>query len=159
MFEILISGLFVAFASTCNAVMDETDHEFDLSIFKDLFNFKIFGYTWNIWAGESKMWLNKYENRDQAAGKRLVWFTIRKIKIYVPVQLTDIWHFAKMWMVIFLILALTWLIISFLFGWFYLPPMNTELIILFIASVITYYALCWNVPFMLFYQNIFRVKK
>jgi hypothetical protein len=94
----IISDIILVFlAAFCNAVMDKTDHHFSISIFS-----KIKSKKWRMWFNENESWRNKYVDRDPSNG-RVKW-EIFGIKFNKPVQLTDAWHFFKMWMIFFICL-------------------------------------------------------
>jgi len=81
--------LCVTIAAICNAVMDTCAHHFS----KSIFNSKELAGPW--WNGETS-WRNKYVAGDPKNGRRKISGT----PINIPVQLTDAFHFFKMWMII-----------------------------------------------------------
>lgn len=146
---ILISGTFVVLAAIMNAIMDVTDHKFNSTIFLNMFKGTVFfGIPWNLWAGIDKMWLNKYNNRDVNQGLRedkILFFKGNFVQLY------DIWHFSKMWMICFFIFGL-------LFNIFWITlyfDIASWISWITLASEFIYYGFCWNVTFNLFYNKIF----
>ena len=125
---IILSLLFLALASICNAIMDKTSHHFEKSIFSKAKNRK--------WWYTPDSWKNKYIDGDSTKG-RIKWFW----KINKPVQLTDAWHFFKMLMIFFIVFS----IIS------YKEIFNPILDIIIYGSI-------WNLTFILFYKKIFKLK-
>lgn len=127
-----------------NAVMDVCDHKFYNSVFyKPGCTKKIFGTEWNLWFGSDRMWLNKYVNRDPDQGLR-TWRILFWDMHFV--QLSDVWHFAKMLMIGMLLIHLP---VGIFIGY------NTTLPIWLLASaawVINSFA--WNFSFNLFYKKI-----
>jgi len=121
-------------ASICNAVMDKTNHHFNRSIFNKL------NPKW--WNGEIS-WRNKYVGGDVKDG-RVKWV----LGLNKPVQLTDAFHFFKMLMIVFMVLA----IVTF--------P-SVEYFSLNMFYLICGYGLAWNLTFSFFYHKIFtkRVDK
>ena len=83
-------------SATLNALMDITSHKFYRSIFNHIQNPKI-----KAWFRTPDSWKLKYEWDTGKIIGRKKWNGIR-----IPSQLTDSWHFAKMWMIIFLCLAI-----------------------------------------------------
>jgi hypothetical protein len=86
----MLSIVFFIFAAICNAIMDVSSFHYSKSIFRS--NKANFRYWWD---GEIS-WLNKYIDRDFLEG-RIKW-NIFGIKINKPVQITDAFHFFKMFM-------------------------------------------------------------
>ena len=89
---IYLSLLFIVLASICNSIMDTSVHHYSTSIFKKL------NPLW--WDGETS-WRNKYIDGDSTKGRVKWYFGLDK-----PVQLTDAFHFFKMWMIIFISLSI-----------------------------------------------------
>jgi len=145
---VFVSGIFIMLAAIMNATMDVTDQKFGQSIFFNLFKFKMFfGIEWNLWAGIDQMWRNKYVDRDVSKGLREDKILFIKANF---VQLYDIWHFSKMWMVFFFIIATMVALFAICLGFDYTNWISwATLVIVFI-----YYALCWNVTFNLFYKKV-----
>lgn len=127
---IYISLICIALAAVCNAIMDIIVHHYHKSIFTNKKYFK--GYWWN----GSSSWKNKYIDGDITKGRR----KIKGTNINYPVQLTDAWHFFKMWMIVFICAS----IVTFPGG---LPIY--KLAILFLT-----YGALWNNTFSLFYNKI-----
>lgn len=92
--------------------------------------------------------MNKYVDRDVSKGLREDKILFIKANF---VQLYDIWHFAKMWMIVFFILATLFAAFAITIGFDYTNWISW---ILLVSSFI-YYGLCWNVIFNLFYDKIF----
>lgn len=92
---------------------------------------------WNFHQG----WRNKYIDRDPKNG-RVKWFW----GINKPVQITDAWHFFKMWMIIFMCSAAVccagsiWLTENY--EWY------SYIILLVIFGTM------WNLTFSAFYNKI-----
>jgi hypothetical protein len=144
---ILVSGIFIMLAAIMNATMDVSDYKLDKSIFLNLFKFKMFfGIDWNTWVGPKK-WLNKYIDRDPDKGLREDKILFIKANF---VQLYDIWHFAKMWMVVFFIFATLFALFAITLGFDYTNWVSW----VFLVSTFIYYGLCWNVPFNIFWNKI-----
>ena len=122
----MTSLIFLSLAAICNAVMDIIAHHFWDSIFFRQPNLK--------WWNSKISWNNKY-NADNTR-KKWLWGLIKK-----PVQITDAWHFFKMIMIIFIIIA----IVTYdgMELWYYLP--------------LSYIA--WNGTFVLFYKYFLRKNK
>ncbi|GJQ44111.1 MAG: hypothetical protein JETCAE03_36090 [Ignavibacteriaceae bacterium] len=149
---ILISGVFVMLAAIMNATMDVTDHKFAQTIFVDMFKKGFFNIPWNLWTGQDKMWLNKYNNRDINQGLRedkILFITANFVQLY------DIWHFTKMWMIVFFILGLLFNIFWIALGFDITSWISWTMLV---GSFI-YYGLCWNVTFNLFYDKILLRKE
>lgn len=131
---IVLSFVLLALAAICNAVMDVSDHHYHKSIFRRFDN-----RLW--WDGEIS-WKNKYIDGDFNKGRVKWYFGLNK-----PVQITDAWHFFKMWMIIFICGAiLSALFASFEPNWWNIP-------LLFLG-----YGVTWNVTFSTFYNRIFKTK-
>jgi len=119
--------------------MDVTNYHYSKSIFKNL------NPMW--WNGELS-WKNKYINGDPSLGFRKLFPNSKGLlgKINYPVQLTDAWHFFKMFMIVFLSASVVTFVntisdISY-----------SELIYFFIYGVL------WNLWFNLFYNRILSSK-
>lgn len=107
----MISLLFLCIASLCNAIMDVSMFRFDKSILKTD------NQKWDEWWSDRR--------------KRLYWG-----KHFLQ-QLNDAWHFFKMWMIVFFILAII----------FY-KPMFAFYVDFWI------YGIAWNLIFNLFFDHI-----
>lgn len=132
------SLIFLILASICNAVMDKSVHHYNSSIFSRFKNQK-----W--WNGEIS-WKNKYVDGDYSKGRVKWFFDLNK-----PVQLTDAFHFFKMWMVLFISLSIITfnkclVLINCRYEWY------NFLILLSI------YGTVWNVTFSLFYNRVFSIE-
>jgi len=145
---IFVSGIFIMLAAIMNATMDVTDQKFDQTIFKDMFKFKMFfGIEWNMWAGQFQMWRNKYIDRDVSKGLRedkILFFKGNFVQLY------DIWHFTKMWMIFFFICATLFALFAICLGFDYTSWISWVTLV----STFIYYALCWNVTFNIFYKKV-----
>ena len=128
----ILSFLFFSLAALCNAVMDKTNYHYHKSIFTK------FNRVW--WDGEIS-WVNKYVDGDTKKG-RVKW-NVLGFEFDKPVQLTDAFHFFKMWMIIFL--ALSVVTFNGVDGGFF------EWVGLFLA-----YGTIWNSTFSIFYEKIFE---
>lgn len=143
MILVFLNFILFALASMCNSIMDTLDHHQSKSIFTKFKNQK----WWNADSG----WKNKYVDYDGDIKKgiepRRVKWKILGIEFNKPVQLTDAWHFFKMWMIIFLALSvMTFAKCVILNGCEY--QWYTFLAILFTYGII------WNSTFSLFYEKI-----
>jgi len=128
----ILSFLFIALASICNAIMDVIDHHYYISIFNKS-TIKSMQY-WN----PSDSWRNKYINRDASQGRKR-FLKFKKFKGFkVHPSFTDEWHLMKSLMSIFLCLS-----ISCYSGGF---------------SIINFILLgtTWNMVFSLFYARLLR---
>jgi len=126
---LIFSFIFLILASTCNAIMDTSVHHYDSSIFTN--------YNMLWWDGAIS-WKNKYVDGDTEKGRVKWFFGINK-----PVQLTDAFHFFKMFMIIFICLAIVCGVFSNLEREWYV------FLLLFIG-----YGITWNVVFSRFYDKI-----
>jgi len=126
---LIFSFIFLILASICNAIMDTSVHHYDSSIFTN--------YNMLWWDGEIS-WKNKYVDGDTEKGRVKWFFGINK-----PVQLTDAFHFFKMFMIIFICLA----IVCGVFG--VIEHQWYTFLSLFIG-----YGITWNVVFSRFYDKI-----
>jgi tryptophan-rich sensory protein len=111
--------------------MDTSNHHFDTSIFRD--------YNMLWWDGTIS-WKNKYIDGDPKKGRVKWYFGINK-----PVQLTDAFHFFKMWMIIFICSA----IVSVLY-------VDIELEWYSFFLFLLGYGTTWNVVFSGFYDKILK---
>ena len=118
-----MSIVFLALAAICNATMDVSVHHYYNSIFSHLNP-----YWWN---GEIS-WSSKYINKDSKQG-RVKWFK----NVNKPVQLTDAFHFFKMWMIVFICLS----IVTF-------TPLTSPYIMFIV------YGIVWNTCFSIFYNGV-----
>jgi hypothetical protein len=134
MILLLLSFIFFGLAAICNAVMDTSNHHYSKSIFSDFKN-----EMW--WNGEIS-WKNKYIDGDHTKGRVKWLFGLNK-----PVQLTDAFHFFKMWMIIFLA-------ISPICAFYSCLELNGWVSALLIGA----YGVTWNMLFSAFYDNVF-IKK
>ena len=142
----LIIILFFAASGICNSIMDTLDHHQSTSIFSKFKN----QMWWNFHQG----WRNKYIDRDPKKGRVKLFNT----NINKPVQLTDAWHFFKMWMIIFGATSITLAasspytlyLVNFGNDWNYLLNSIIHMVIL---------GLAWNLPFSLFYDKIWIMKE
>lgn len=140
----MISILFFILAAICNAIIDVTQFHF----YDSIFNGRLFGYKFNSnWYNGLLSWKNKYEQNNPYFGRKKIKKGILK-GVFIPVQITDAFHFFKMLMIIFLAIA----VISF----------DVSILKIISNSFIKYstlliiYGLCWNVPFSYFYTKILR---
>jgi hypothetical protein len=97
-FILTLGVLFIMLEAISNAVMDTVDHHQGQSIFPK-----------TLWWNSNQGWRNKYIDRDSTKGrvqwKWVSWITFGKFSMNKPVQLTDSWHFFKMWGITFYILS------------------------------------------------------
>jgi len=126
-------------ASICNSVLDTVDHHQGDSIFSSFKN--------PLWWNSDEGWRNKYVDRDPKKGRVKWYFGMNK-----PVQLTDSWHFFKMWMIIFICTSITLMVFS--------PVLTIQLtcgwvdyVVNFIGQILIMGAV-WNNTFTLFYNKI-----
>jgi len=121
----VISLIFLSLSAICNAIMDTVSFHYEKSIFYKLSNHK--------WWNPKISWNNKY-NQDSTR-KKWLWGLINK-----PVQVTDAFHFFKMLMIMFIVIA----IVTYkgMNLWYYLP--------------LSYIA--WNGTFVLFYKYLLKKK-
>ncbi len=133
MIWLIFSFVFVALAAACNAVMDKSSHHYSSSIFSDFGN--------ELWWNGEISWRNKYNNGDSTQGRVKWYFGLNK-----PVQITDAWHFFKMWMIIFMCSSVTCGIFShqenIIWWWF----------VIYLGSLGT----LWNITFSAFYDKILK---
>lgn len=130
------SFLLISFSAFCNAVMDTVDHHFSTSKFDFIHNPK-----WRMWFNENQGWRNKYIDRNPAKGRRF--WIILGIKVVIPVQITDAWHFFK-----------TLMIFSFV-GAIVFHDNSNPIWIKIIQYVLL--GITWNVTFSFFY-NTYLIK-
>ena len=132
---IIVSFILLALSSICNSVMDTITHHYDTSIFKDIKN--------RAWWDPNKSWRNKYLFLNPQYGRvkwKVLGFLINK-----PVQITDAFHFFKMWMIILFcgsIVCALYACITLV--WWHFP--------LFLLG----YGTTWNMVFSLFYDKILK---
>lgn len=96
---LILSLIFICLAAISDSIVDACMHHYDKSIFSDK------KYDKNWW-DSSISWKNKYVEYDKyGTAFPVIWFKIKKgMKIYPikkPVQLTDAFHFFKMFRIIF----------------------------------------------------------
>ena len=117
----MVSLVFLSLAAICNSVIDTVSFHYEKSIFYNLFL--------REWWDSRISWNNKY-NTDSTR-KKWLWGLINK-----PVQFTDAFHFFKMLMIMFIVIA----IVTYkgMELWYYLP--------------LSYIA--WNGTFVLFYKYL-----
>lgn len=131
MLAIVLSFVFIGLAAVCNSLMDKPMHHWDKSIFSKIKKNKEWWYS-------PDSWKNKYVDRDSTKGRvKWLWGLINK-----PVQLTDSWHFFKMWMIIFICLAIS---------------MQSNVIHPAVDWI--FYGLLWNGSFSLLYNVILKKRK
>ncbi len=152
----MASIVYLILAAFCNAVMDVTLFHYHKSIFM--------GMNGKWWDG-SRSWENKYVDYYLYGKKRK-----KKWGIVVPVQLTDAFHYFKMWMIIFMVLAVTnytGIVVPFLdlpecsagniwcklYTYLLRPDVYTKIMDILILGLI------WNSTFTLFYDTILIKKK
>lgn len=121
----MISITFLILASISNAIMDVSAHHYYNSIF--------FKYNKPSFFNSEISWRNKYIDFNPKNGRRKILNT----SIDFPVQFTDLWHFAKMLMIIFLCAS----IVTFDF--------DKYLLLIFVG-----YGIIWNKTFSLFYDKL-----
>lgn len=131
----ILTLIFLAFAAACNAVMDTSVQHYTSSIFAK-FN--------PLWWDGSTSWKNKYVDGDPTKGYVKWYFGFNK-----PVQLTDAFHFFKMWMIIFICLSIVNYSVHFVTivcqcSWYAYP-----LMVLILGTT-------WNLTFSLFYNKILK---
>lgn len=131
----MISIVLLILAGICNSIMDTCQHHYWESIFKNLDN--------HWWNGEQS-WRNKYIYGKPSLGRR----KIKGTNIDFPVQLTDAFHFFKMWMIFFICAAIA-------------LPLSKDLNLMdnaFYSFSVVFVGLgtLWNVFFSLFYNKILK---
>lgn len=157
----IISMLLVTLAAACNSIMDTVDHHQNKSIFS-WWNFTMLGWKpfvnqkwWNIKDG----WKNKYVDYDFDASMNL---PLRRIKWHIfgitfnkPVQITDSWHFFKMWMIIFMCAA----IVIFPYTAYYICAGHGILWLILASTIwLTVFGVIWNTTFSWTYHTLFILK-
>jgi hypothetical protein len=135
----MISFIFLALAAICNAVMDVCSHHYFNSVFRK-WDLKM------IWWNAELSWTNKYIEGLPVFGRKH--WKIFDIKIIIPVQLTDAWHFFKMLMIIFIVVS----IMTYSGSMF-----NQNNFIIFCIDMLIY-GCVWNCTFSLFYNKLLIVK-
>jgi len=133
--HLIISLVFVCLASFCNAVMDVCEFKYKQSIFNVDRKFKIFG-----------TYFAPFFDPDCRAILRLKRFNFLGFEIKQPLQLCDGWHFAKMLMCFFLILA----VMSHAYHKYFWDTWSVTLLCEFI-----FYGLAWNLTFNFCYNHLF----
>ena len=130
---ITITLVLISLAAMCNAIMDKVDHHYYRSVFSNMKN--------PLWWNQVEGWKNKYVDRDPEKGRvKWLWGLINK-----PVQLTDAWHFFKMWMVIFMCSAVVTASIT---AWYENPKWYSCIILLITFGFV------WNSTFNVFYNKL-----
>ncbi len=139
----LLSVFFLFLASVCNSIVDTVDHHQSTSIFSRFKN--------QLWWNSDQGWRNKYIDRDPKKG-RVKWiFGWNK-----PVQLTDSWHFFKMWMIIFICTSIVLVVLSPAL-WINMTGGWIDYVANFIGQLLIMGAV-WNNTFTLFYHKVW-IKK
>ena len=139
----LFSVFFLFLASVCNSIVDTVDHHQSISVFSKLKN--------PMWWNSDQGWRNKYIDRDPKNGRVKWYFGLNK-----PVQLTDSWHFFKMWMIIFICTSISLLILN--------PVLIVRLTDGWLNCVFNFVGqlgimgIVWNKTFTLFYHKIWLIK-
>jgi hypothetical protein len=139
----LFSVFFLFLASVCNSIVDTVDHHQSTSIFSKLKN--------QLWWNSNQGWRNKYIDRDPKKGRVKWWFGLNK-----PVQLTDSWHFFKMWMIIFICTSIVLMVLSPAL-WITLTGGWVDYVANFLGQLVIM-GVVWNKTFTLFYHTIW-IKK
>ncbi len=146
---IIMGLLLVVLAAICNSVMDTVDHHQSKSIFSKFKNQK--------WWNQKEGWKNKYMDYDGNTAKgitpRRIKWKIFGIKMDKPVQLTDSWHFFKMWMIIFICLAI--LIFPYTLEYAHASGINWSGILWRGMVWLGLLGLAWNKPFTWTYKYWF----
>lgn len=130
------SPLLIVFAAICNSSMDIVKNDWSQSIFSRI----PYGAFWYYWFAEDS-WLNKFNHRVVSMGRNKV-----------PIIFTDNWHFAKFCMVVSMCFAAI----------LYKPVFDCQFMKLgeynlnWVFDIILL-GLCWNVPFDLFYNKVWRL--
>lgn len=120
-------------AAICDAIIDTSVQHYSTSIFSKLNP---------LWWDGMISWRNKYVDGDYKKGFVKWYFGLNK-----PVQLTDAFHFFKMWMIILICSAIAlYSPIPFIakYGWVSFPIM------------IGVFGTIWNCTFSLFYNKILK---
>ena len=118
-----ISILLMIFAGICNSVMDVLKTRFYKSVF--------LGKKPATWIDPSISWPNKWKNGDKSQGERFLGSST------VFVWVTDLWHLAKMLMLVGIAFAIVFY--SPMFGWW------IDWFILYCS---------FTVPFEIFYSKV-----
>lgn len=134
-----MSLLFLILASICNAVMDVCSYKFSKSVFNNSdIKFKLFGFPFKRFFDPSWRQLNKEKTF------KLLFWTVKQ-----PLQFCDGWHFPKMLMIGFIIIAII----------LYHPILTfTNIWILNRLMDFVLYSVAWNVTFNVFY-DIYLIRK
>lgn len=124
----LVSILLLVFAGVCNAVMDVLRYRWSKSIFK--------GWKAKNWIDPKIAWHNKWNIDQKLLGRESK--LLDKIFSTTLVWVTDLWHFAKMLMLLSIMFAIV----------MYQPIVNlwTDIFILYFSFTAT---------FELFFSKIF----
>lgn len=125
---VILSSLFICLAALFNAGQDSITHHYNTSFAKALDLNELF---WN----PSISWQNKYVDRDPAKGRRKI--DLLLFELEVPAAFTDGWHLLKASSILFLILSPVFLL-----------PGRWKMKLAYFVIL----ALCWNVPFNIFYS-------
>ena len=142
----IISPLCWVLAAICSSCMDTVDHHFPVSVFS-----KIKSKKWRIFFNESQGWLNKYNGRDPAKGRR-VWKWRGGGIIDVPVVFTDSWHAFKGLEILLAALSILSFPYTFKICLFDYEVLN-GLVWLCILGLL------WNKSFVLFYNRILILRR
>ena len=118
-----ITLILVALASVCNAVMDVLKTRYNTSIFNNL--------SHQTWLKPALSWRNKWKNGDPSKGPKFFGSTT------FLVFLTDFWHLAKFFMLLFLSFAIV-----------FREPMFAWYIDFFI------YYCTFTIPFEIFFSKV-----
>lgn len=145
---LFISLGFLVLATICNAIMDKSKFHYHKSVFRDWHVDRVFRigakfYKITLdrhWWDGTVSWKNKYVDRD--FNKGFIKWNIFGFEINKPVQLTDAFHFFKMWMIIFIVLS----IVTF-------PGVSSGLVFI---SYFLLYGITWNLTFSTFFHKIFE---
>lgn len=126
-----IAVIFLVFAGIMNSIMDVIRYRWNMCIFKD--------FPFQQWIDPKISWKNKWKDGDANKGERffgsstfLVW-------------LTDLWHFAKMLMLLSIMMAIS-------SSSFYLFPIINWWVDIFILYC------SFTIPFEIFFSKIW-IKK
>lgn len=138
--------LLIIIAAACNALIDTVDHHFSTSIFDYIKKPK-----WRLWFNSDQGWKNKYIDRDPKRG--LVQWSIFGYKFNKPVQLSDSWHFFKMFMIFIICLIPAMHVLPSTIYYFNIAPIFNILIHWAVLGTL------WNVSFSSFYNRFFMKKK
>ena len=119
-----LNGIFVLLACFMNAGMDSLRHSFGTSFAKN--------WDKQFW-DPSISWMNKYVNYPEDKSRTKIWF------IVIPAPFTDGWHQLKMWMLGFMMIAMSLNVTETLLTDFYL---------------FLFYAIIWNGLFNPIYYKL-----